>query len=1306
MASMGAPIGGIKQFDGTGYSNWEFRMKLLLEHHGVLEMLSTIPPVEPTEHATFKKSDVKARNLIVNCLADNVLEVIKEKTTAKEIIDTLRGIYVQSGVASQVQLQRRLRNLKYSGKSALSEFLLDYEKTVSELRNCGGTIQETEVISQLLAAMPDCYQGVVTALDVIFSQDVKAVSLEFVKSKLLMEEARQSKFSDHSGSSEQGETAFAARGNWQQRQGPKGNKKNGRPNKFWYKCYNCGVRGHKKMDCPKLRNQTQNCNLTEQDDDEVCFITPLELSMNAETLMLSDDNHITFVIDSGATNHLVKSCVGQFLSNVRDVNLRVNVAKTGEAILGKRQGNLQLHLESGQKIKIEDVIECENLTHNLLSVRKLEGRGLSVTFGNQIVTIKKGQTVVAKGKLLGNLYILKFQVSTNTLQTNVTCADQDLWHRRMGHSSRYPTDKVCEICQKGKQTALSYKSLPEERKAKSVLEVVSSDVCGPISPASYDGKRYVVSFIDSYSHFTVCYFIEHKHEVLEKFKQYVSMAETKCDCHIKRLRCDNGGEYTSKEFQQFCRNKGIHIQYTIPHNPQQNGIAERFNRTLLEKSRCLMYESDLDKSFWTEAMKTAIYLINRTETSVLENGKTPAEIWYKEKPNLNKIKVFGCKAYVLIPREERQSKLDARSRKMIFMGYTDNGYRVWDPEKKKIVTAKHIMFDENATRNLGTPLNMLESENKCENNIKERDKDKHAESESVCKEENDNSNDSEEQETLRHSRRTRKLPKRLEDYHMSSDIDSDIDESLIAALSAETLNQNVPQTYNEAIAMGQGWKLAIESELEALRENETWEIVPYPANETVIDSKWVFRYKDVNGSASEKARLVARGYQQCDESMDMYAPVARMLTLRILFSLCVQDNLHINQLDVKCAFLNGELKEPVFMKIPDGLNVSKDFVKNNVCKLKRSLYGLRQAPKCWYEKLHSHLTYIGFSRSQSDPCLYFSSDIYLLIHVDDLILVSKTESELKSLKIKLMEKFQMRDLTPVKSNGLENNKVKLKFLGLNVIIKDDILLINQLDLIEKVLFRFNMVNCNTSRIPVQPKLCLVKGSNEEVECNVPYRELVGCLMYIMLGSRPDLCFAISFFSQYQNNYTFEHWKNLKNILRYLKHTKHHCLKYERAKTDNIVSAYVDADFANDVNDRRSITGFGIKVLNNFVFWKTRKQSVVSLSSSESEYIALSDCTKECIFITKLLSEILNKNVLPIVIYEDNQSCIKMAMTLETKRTKHIDVRHHYVRDCVSKNEVVINYIPTGEQIADIFTKALNITKFEYFREKLKVMSLE
>lgn len=262
-------LGTVKPFDGTSFSNWEFRLKLLLEKEGVLEMLTENPPsstATPEDQEKFRKADVNARTVIVCCLSDNVLEMVKGKQTAKEIMDEIKGTYEKQGIANLVQLQRKLRNLKYNGKSSLNEFIIEFEKTVMELKSCGATIDKNEIITQLLSVMPETYQAVTTAIDILFSQNLSTVTLDFVKSKLLMEEARQLKVKDQeTGTS----SAFVSQRKF-------GNKNTGKQENFPYKCHKCKEVGHKIKFCPLWKNNgkgnnTKKCNVTEE-EQEIAFI--------------------------------------------------------------------------------------------------------------------------------------------------------------------------------------------------------------------------------------------------------------------------------------------------------------------------------------------------------------------------------------------------------------------------------------------------------------------------------------------------------------------------------------------------------------------------------------------------------------------------------------------------------------------------------------------------------------------------------------------------------------------------------------------------------------------------------------------------------------------------------------------------------------------------------------------------------------------------------------------------------------------------------------------------------------------------
>jgi len=1293
MATPGHIPFGIKPFDGTNFSNWSFRIKLFLEQNHVLSVLDQEPPSDEALLKAYTQEDVKARNIIVQSLADNILPMVKDKRSAKLIMDTLATTYEKKGMKSLVTAQKTWRKMEYKNDRPLQDFLQDFESTAGEVRVAGGKLEEDELVNQLLVAMPSNFDSVVSAMDILFNKDRSALSLDYVKNTLLAEYERNIKKEDEHHS------AFSSF------------KKKGKSNKFFNSkntsgtsekhskviCYYCKRPGHIKNFCPKLKNKSLSASSNDKTSDktEFLFTTSLvEDSNPLESAFVSDRSDRTFfVIDSGASCHLLRSDYKDYLQNESAVNLEISVAKAGVSVRACKKGDLLCLSDNGDTVNISDVLVCENLSFNLLSVLKLEEKGCKVVFEDSCVKIIFGNKVL-KGQLQGKLYIIQFHLVRD--QANTSELTNQLMHRRMGHSSVFPVG-VCDICLKGKQTKLPFcKSIPDERKATRILQRISTDVCGKISPPTYNGYNYFVTFIDNFTNFCVTYLLHKKSEVFDKFKVYVTMVETKFQSRIENLRCDRGGEYISEEFRNFCKARGISVSYSMPRNPSQNGKSERMNRTLLEKVRCLLLDSNLEKDMWGEALMTATHLVNRLTTSTLPKGITPAECWYGFKPDLNKIKIFGCPAYSLIHKEDRKGKLCERSKRLFLVGYCDNGYRLWNPETRKVECARNVVFDEYAKTDLSTNQDSYHIIKSPENNDdgNSGSPKKEPEEPAVTSDTSVNSSDNEnflgfsdtdecEQTEFTSSTRIRRKPKYLNDFVTNFAFD-------LFALSAAA-DINVPSSFSEAIT-DVDWRFAINEELQSLEANKTWEVVDTPPQNTnIIDSRWVFTTKTNEGTVKKKARLVARGYQQpALDNENIYAPVARMMSLRVLLSLAAEKGLLIHQLDVRSAFLKSVLPTPVYMKPPEGLKCSD----KSVLKVVKALYGLRQSPKAWNDHINSIFVNFSFVRSNVDPCLYYKEGTYVLIWVDDFLLVSDSEVELNIIKCQLMSKLDIKDLS---------SKSNLQFLGINIILSKTGIVLNQSGLIKKIICKFNMSDCKPSKIPIQPKLNLAKS--DVCDTSLPYKELIGSLMYLMLGSRPDLCFSVSYFGRFQNCYSKIHWKHLKHIIRYLKYSENIGLNFTKSDCDKLsVHSFADADFAHDLNDRKSVSGFVIKLNNNVVHWSSKKQTVIALSSTESEFYALSCCLTESIFLCNLLKDIFKTDYL-INVYEDNQSTIKIAQTLETKRSKHFDVKFHFVKDLVSQGNAKIHYIETSEQVADIMTKALHLSKFESFCNKLNLISL-
>lgn len=366
------------------------------------------------------------------------------------------------------------------------------------------------------------------------------------------------------------------------------------------------------------------------------------------------------------------------------------------------------------------------LKYNLISVSRIRKAGASVVFKDGKATISKDGVVVAEGIEEGGLYWLTCRTKNVTANVAKVISDEnELWHKRLGHlgmtnllklskngmakgisNSLTNELSLCESCLKGKQTRLPFDGT--RFRAKRPLQIVHSDICGPVNVETYDEYKYFVTFVDDYTHVTVLYLMKTKDEMFECFLKFKSMAEAHFETKLSRLRCDNGKEYASNKMKELCDREGVTIQFTTPYSPELNGVSERMNRTLVEKAKSMLVESNLPLHFWGEAVRTATYLTNRSQTNAVKN-KTPYEMWHRQKPDLSKLKIFGCRAYALIPKEKRK-KFDDKSFECIMLGYAENGYRLWDKTKNCLVNSRDVIFDENRFEKSETEYYRLDEE--------------------------------------------------------------------------------------------------------------------------------------------------------------------------------------------------------------------------------------------------------------------------------------------------------------------------------------------------------------------------------------------------------------------------------------------------------------------------------------------------------------------------------------------------------------------------------------------------------------------
>jgi transposase InsO family protein len=978
---------------------------------------------------------------------------------------------------------------------------------------------------------------------------------------------------------------------------------------------------------------------------------------------------IKFAADSGCNKFMIRD--KKSYSSMRKLEKVIPITLAdGSTTDATHVGTVDLVTNYAKRVTFKDVLYVPGLRRNLLSIRKIALGDFEVVFMKNSVEIRaENGVVIASGHVENDLYFINFSIcsaETGSTEADLTYAQL---HRRLGHLNANSiqllkkqglvdfsgdTRELCESCVYGKQTQLPY--LPSAFKTKRPLEQIVSDVCYS-DVTSFDGYDYFLTFLDDYTHFSAVYLLKEKSEVFSKLVEYKAMATAQFGTKISSLYTDNGGEYVSSELIEWCKKKGIQTPKTMPYNHQQAGKAERLNQSLLNRARTMLDDSGLPKRFWSEAILCANYILNRCPTR--STGKIPAFEWNRH-ANYQKLRPFGCVCYAHVPKEKRK-KFDRRSIKGIMVGYAPTGYRIYDLEKQKVIEARNVLFDEGKFyKDLFSTDYYVGARTSKIDNTEVRDES--SDINDILEE-----NDDPQEFKVRRSGRVRTQNVRLKDYELGS----------CEALFTDDLDPK--------------WEEPKIEEMNIMQRHGVWELVPRTSDMKVMRSKWVLQEKP----NKLKARLVAVGCDEKDVPDELFSPVVNMTTVKIMLCLAVQLGFKLDQMDVSSAFLHGDLDYDAYMEQPKGF--CKD--KTLVCRLLKAIYGLKVAPRIWNQCFDKFMVSIGFVRSSHDYCLYSRKTenfvIYVLVHVDDVLIASNSGSLISFFKQEFSKQFSVKDLGKIN-----------RYLGMKICYNevDKVMTIGQTDFITKVAKRFDVLNAKSINLktPIEKDLNLMPA--EKVNVRLPYRQLVGCLLYVSICSRPDISFAVNYLSRFMNSYSDLHFQYLKRVLIYLYNTRDLKLTYTFSNENKILQCFVDADWASDKLTRKSVSGSVVKLFGNVILWSSKKQSCITLSSTESEYVSLSTFVHDSLlWLLGILKDLNVSIVPPVLICEDNQSVISLSENpLMSKRSKHIDVRYKYLKELVLDGEIKLVYTPTELQLADILTKGLVICKFEKFQKMLNI----
>ncbi|KAL2238071.1 UNVERIFIED_CONTAM: Retrovirus-related Pol polyprotein from transposon RE1 [Sesamum indicum] len=696
-----------------------------------------------------------------------------------------------------------------------------------------------------------------------------------------------------------------------------------------------------------------------------------------------------------------------------------------------------------------------------------------------------------------------------------------------------------------------------------------------------------------------------------------------------------------------------------------------------------------------ETILTATYIINRLPSVVLK-WQTPYEKLYKKPVTYSNMRVFGCLCHAT-NTQPLKSKFDPRAIKCVFIGYAhgQKGYKLFDIENKVTLASRDVVFYENEFPykqalveptycTVPLPLSEHSEDVFLDTDILKESKDDHHSDNIVSV------------PTLRKSNRTTTKPAWMLDFicsfsesHDGNAISSISDAYTSFAASISPFQE--PFSYEEAASKPE-WNKAMQSEIEALENNHTWDVTPLPSDKKPIGCRWIFKIKfNADGSIDRhKVRLVAKGYNQVEgiDYLESFSPVVKVVSVRLLIALAASASWELHQLDVNNAILHGNLDEEIYMEPPKGYVVPT----GHVCKLRKSIYGLKQASRQWNCEFTSKQKSFGFVQSKNDYCLFTKTSpqgfLALLVYVDDILLAGTSSALIDEVKYYLDSLFTIKDLGPARY-----------FLGVEIARASEGITLTQTKYISDIIKDLKLTEARTTNTPLPPGIKLNYASDKVISHPAVYRRLVGRLLYLNF-TRPDISHAVQQLSQYLQVPCKSHMDAATHVVRYLKGTTHKGLFFPANANCDII-AYCDADWASYPDSRRSLIGYCVFLGKGLISWKTKKQNTVSRSTAEAEYRRMGSTACELVWFVSLVKDLGFQVPRPIPFYCDNRAALHIISNpVFHERTKHLEIDCHLVRDHYQSGFLAPTFVRSKDQLADIFTKALTGPLFHALLGKL------
>ena len=1032
-----------------------------------------------------------------------------------------------------------------------------------------------------------------------------------------------------------------------------------------------------------------------------------------------------WLADSGTTSHITH-CRDAFSTYKKLPKLAIaGVGDIKTHAVGK--GTIYLCSECdglAHILELKHVLHVPSNRNNLLSLAKWEkhGRYFIGRHGKLSLHMSEGTAIARGTKIAKKLYHMDFTlVSPETAEETYDAHDAapswEIWHKRFGHVGYSGLQKLlehdlvegleinkkspkpdCIACAKAKLSEASYG--PATDRHTQPGQLTHLDLWGKYDIASIHGNRYYLLLVDDATRYVTVEFLKSKSKAARKIIEYLT--------HLKVLghtpqaiRMDRGTEFLNDELREWCRSEGVHFELTAPYSPSQNGVAERMNRTLVELSRAMLSDSKLPEFLWEPAVAHAAYLRNLLYTKAKPHA-TPYQGWHGKRPDVSHLREFGAPVWVLLQGQSVQRKMLPKSQRRAYVGFDDGpkAVKYYNAATRNILLSRNFRVLVPAEPSppeelaIDSPMSQGESAPSCEGEEQE------ASTRSV---KGSNKRKAEEEIDPREPRKPRKV--RI-DYRYLEKPFRDERKAGIAVAREEAfvvVPEDDCRSLREAKESSEWpeWKRAIEVELDQLRRMGTWVLVDKPEGAVPIKNKFVFAKKrDKEGIViKHKARLVAKGCAQRPgfDYLETHSPVVRLETIRAILAIAQTRKLFIQQMDIKGAYLNGKLKERVYMCQPEGYEDGTE----RVCLLIKTLYGLKQAGREWNIEFDTKLRRRGYARLRCDPCVYIwrvNDDFAIItVWVDDLLIFTTTVDLMTKAKSDISTEWEVTDLgEPSKIVGIEISRT------------EDSIAISQKKYIEHILTKEGMKRSNAVSTPLDPNIPLIPNPEGNIgNRSNSFARLLGELQYLANATRPDITYAVNRLASYTANPSLQHVTALKRILRYLSGTRDLGIIYKTLPHQvNFFHGFADAAYKNH-DDLKSTTGYVFFAGDGAITWSSKKQTTKALLSTEAEYVALLEAAREACWLRHLYGELgLFDEATPTLIRGDNEGAIAMTKNpMYHQRSKHIDLRVHWIRDLVRDNILTIESCRDPDQTADVLTKALPRPKHQKHVSEMGLASI-